>query len=97
MSRAITTAGAIRTQYRFPIAPGVEVHPGHLYGFNADGHLVAPGDASGGRRIVYAQERATGATTATRKALCAVSVIAIIPKGALTPADRGKPVFADSE
>ena len=97
MSRPITTAGAIRAQYRFPIAPGVNVHPGHFYGFNADGHLVAPGDASGDRRIVYAQERATGDTAATRKALCAVSVIVIIPKGTLTPADRGKSVFADSE
>ena len=91
-------AGAIHTQYRFPIAPGVEIHKGKLYGFNASGQLVAPdaADADADRLVVFALERATGNATATVKALCAVSVIALIPRGTLTDADRGKPVHATS-
>ena len=92
-----THAGAIHTQYRFPIAPGVDIHPARLYGFNTTGQLVKPEDAEAGRRVVYAIERATGDAAATRKALCAVSVVVLIPKDALTTADRGKRVFATSE
>ena len=95
--KRFSIAGEIHTQYRFPIADGVEVHPGRLYGFDANGHLVAPANAAAGRRMVYAQEHATGDAAATRKALCAVSVIALIPKANLTSADRGKRVFAVSE
>ena len=88
--------GTIHTQYRFPIAPGVDVHQGQFYGFNTDGHLVKVEDADAGRRVVYAMERATGDAAATRKALCAVSVIATIPRDTLTAAERGKTVYATS-
>lgn len=91
-----TFEGTIHTQYRFPIAAGVEIHPGQLYGFDADGRLVRVEDAETGRRVVCAMERATGDAAATRKALCAVSVIALIPRDALTGADRGKSVYATS-
>ena len=90
-------AGAIHTQYRFPVAPGVEVHPGRFYGFNASGQLVKPQDATAGRKIVYAQERTTGNTVATTKALCAVVVVVIIDKDTLTGDDIGKRVYANTE
>ena len=90
-------AGPIHSQYRFAIAPGVEVHPGRFYSFDTSGLLVKPEDSAAGRRAVFAQERATGNATGTRKALCAVSVIALIPKGTLTAADRGRMTYVTAE
>ena len=91
-------AGAVHTQYRFPIAPNVEIHKGRLYGLNASGQLVEPdsGDVDSDRLTVLGLERATGNAAATTKALCAVSVIAIISKGALADSDCGKHVYATS-
>ena len=94
--RRFNIAGTVHTQYRFPIAPEIEIYPGQFYGFNATGQLVKAEDGEPGRHAVYGLERATGDATASRKALCAVSVVVLIPKGTLTSDDRGKPVFAHS-
>ncbi len=90
-------AGVIHTQYRFVIGAGVAVLPAKFYGFNATGKLVKPQDADAGRKIVYSLEAATGNTAETTKALCAVSVVAIVGKGTLSSSDIGKRVFAATE
>ena len=91
------TAGAVHTQYRFAIAKDVEVRPGKFYGFNAAGKLVKPQDADAGRKCVYSLETATGDAAETTRALCAVSVVAIVVKGTLTASDLGKRVYAATE
>ena len=73
------------------------MHKHNFYGLNASGQLVRPEDADSQRLTVYALETATGNASATIKALCAVSVIALVPKGTLTENDRGHQVFATSE
>ena len=60
------------------------------------GHLVEVGDAEAGRRIVQAQEAVTGDAIASKRALCAVSVVALVPAANLNASHRGKRVFAVS-
>jgi len=90
-------AGEVHTQHKFTVSPGVEVHRHRFYGFNASGQLVKPADAATGRAFVYGLQRATGDAAATTRALCAVSVIAVIPRATLTAADVGKTVYAVDE
>ena len=73
------------------------MHKHNFYGLNGSGQLVRPEDADSQRLTVYALENAAGNATATIKALCAVSVVALVPKGTLTDNDHGRYVYATSE
>jgi hypothetical protein len=86
------TPRAIRRQQ--PVAAGVHIYAGWLYRYDASGNLIVPTDAAAqaGKNTVQALTEAdnTSGAAGDKKVDVIVEGIAILPKGALTTADRGK-------